>query len=419
MNSGRTDPITPLADLDTRRHYEPASINRPIHTLTPMQPVTAADRKAGKGRLLGVDAARALALIGMMSVHLLPSTDPDGSISTAYFLASGRSAALFAVLAGVGLSLATGGTEPPAGRRYWAAAAGVAVRAAVLGLIGLFLGDLDSGVAVILVNYAFLFLIAAFFLNLDARRLWTLAVVWAVAAPVVSHLLRTGWPQSSFEVTGFDSLDNPVRMLREVFFTGYYPVFTWVAYLLSGLAAGRMKLASNRVAAILVAVGATLALGSLLVSRFLLDGVGGRQHIGELPVQFFGVTPTDSWWYLATATPHSGTPLDFAHTIGTSFFIIGAFLLLASVGRHWVAWLAAAGGMTLSLYTAHVLALTAGWGLSDRLALFVWHAFFALIIGMIWRALIGRGPLETLVANISGVVRAHVLTSGPASPKES
>lgn len=384
-----------------------------------MQPVTAADRKAGKGRLFGVDAARAIALIGMMSVHLLPSTDADGSISAAYFLASGRSSALFAVLAGVGLSLATGGTEPTAGRKYWAAAAGVAGRAAILGLIGLFLGDLDSGVAVILVNYAFLFLVAAFFLHLRARTLWMLAVVWAVAAPIVSQWLRAGWPTSSFEVTGFDSLADPVRMLRELFFTGYYPVFTWVAYLLSGLAAGRMKLASNRVAAMLMGVGAALAFGSLLVSRLLLDVLGGRQHIGELPVQFFGVTPTDSWWYLAVATPHSGNPLDFAHTVGTSFVILGALLLLAAVGRRWVAWLAAAGGMTLSLYTAHVLALTAGWGRSDRLALLVWHAVLALIIGMIWRALIGRGPLETLVANVSGVIRAFVLASRPPSPKES
>ena len=109
-----------------------------------MQTVTAGQRKHGTGRLIGVDAARALALIGMMSVHLLPGTDPDGSASTAYLISSGRASALFAVLAGVGLALANGATTPPTGKSRLAAAAGIFGRAAVLGLIGLFLGDLDS-----------------------------------------------------------------------------------------------------------------------------------------------------------------------------------------------------------------------------------------------------------------------------------
>lgn len=383
-----------------------------------MQPVTAADRKGGKGRLLGVDAARAIALIGMMAVHLLPSTDPDGSISTAYFLASGRSAALFAVLAGVGLALATGGLEPPTGRARWAAAAGVAGRAVVLGVIGLYLGGLDSGVAVILVNYGFLFLVGAFFLHLPDRRLWVLAATWVAFAPFVSHWLRRGWPPSSFEVTSFDSLGDPLRMLREIFFTGYYPVFTWVAYLLAGLAVGRTRLDRRKVAWELLGTGVALAAGSLLISRLLLDASGGRAAVGELPVLFFGVTPTDTWWYLAVATPHSGSPLDFAHTIGTSLVILNACLLLAAAGRKMVMWLAAAGGMTLTLYTVHVLALNAGWGLSDRLALLVWHVVLALIIGLIWRGLIGRGPLETFTANIAAVTRAAVLAGRP-NPRES
>ena len=75
---------------------------RVLHRLASVEPVTAGQRKGGTGRLLGVDAARALALIGMMSVHLLPSTDPDGTISTAYLISAGRASALFAVLAGVG-----------------------------------------------------------------------------------------------------------------------------------------------------------------------------------------------------------------------------------------------------------------------------------------------------------------------------
>ena len=77
------------------------------------------------GRVVGVDAARGLALLGMVSVHVLPATDGDGGESLAYAVASGRSAALFAVLAGVGLALAR--PSVPA----------LLVRALVIGLAGL------------------------------------------------------------------------------------------------------------------------------------------------------------------------------------------------------------------------------------------------------------------------------------------
>ena len=48
----------------------------------------------------------------MMSVHLLPETRDDGTLTPAFLVVRGRASALFAVLAGVGLALATGGHRP-------------------------------------------------------------------------------------------------------------------------------------------------------------------------------------------------------------------------------------------------------------------------------------------------------------------
>lgn len=380
-----------------------------VHTLEPVQPVTAGERKHGTGRLIGVDAARALALIGMMSVHLLPGTDPDGSASTAYLISSGRASALFAVLAGVGLALANGATRPPTGNARLAAVAGIVGRAAVLGLIGLFLGDLDSGVAVILVNYAFLFLVATAFIGMSARGLWVRALGWALVVPAIAFWLRLFIPDSFGSVPGFVELVDPLGFLGEVFLTGYYPVFPWIAYLLAGMAAGRSNLGSRRVAGWLLGGGVLLAVAAKLISGALLASFAPADLAN--PVQFFGVTPTDSWWYLAVATPHSGAALDLLHTIGTSFAVLGACLLLAAAGRWLVAWLAAAGGMTLSLYTSHVLALTAGWGLDDRPSLLIWHVVVAVLIGLLWRSLVGRGPLETFAASVAGVLKSAVAAS--------
>jgi uncharacterized membrane protein len=382
-----------------------------IHTLELVEPVTAGQRKGGTGRLIGVDAARALALIGMMSVHLLPGTDPDGSASTAYLISSGRASALFAVLAGVGLALANGATQPPVGKARRASAAGIAGRALILGLLGLFLGDLDSGVAVILVNYAFLFMFATAFIGMSARSLGVLAVLWALVVPLISFWMRLRMPETSFGIPGFNELGDPIGFLREILLTGYYPVFPWIAYLLAGMAVGRIDLGSHRVAAALLGGGVSLALAAKGVSGVVLDSFN---PIGVVePVQFFGTTPTDTWWYVVVSTPHSGTAFDLFHTIGTSLAVLGACLLLAAVGRFVVAWLAGAGGMTLSLYTAHVLALTAGWGLDDRPTLLIWHAAAAIVTGLLWRTFVGRGPLETLAANLAGVFRNAVGSSRP------
>lgn len=56
------------------------------------------------GRVVGLDVARCLALIGMIATHILNSTGEDG-ITVTQQLAGGRASALFAVLAGVSLSL--------------------------------------------------------------------------------------------------------------------------------------------------------------------------------------------------------------------------------------------------------------------------------------------------------------------------
>ncbi|MEX0699151.1 MAG: heparan-alpha-glucosaminide N-acetyltransferase domain-containing protein [Acidimicrobiia bacterium] len=382
-----------------------------MHDLTE----TASVRKAGKGRLFGIDGARGLALVGMMAVHILPNENPDGSATWYYVLTGGKSSALFAVLAGVGLALANGRETPPRGRAWRASAAASVGRALLLVPIGLFLGELSSGVAVILVHYALLFSIGAVLLGLPRRWLIGLAALWAVGAPLLSHLWRSLGDQPSAQVPGFDSLLNPAAMLGDLFLTGYYPVLPWITYLLAGLAIGRSSLAASRTSWSLLSLGAALAVGSWVVSAVLLGPLGGAEAIGDIPGQYSGTTPTTSLWYLAVATPHSGTPFDLILTIGTAMTVIGLCLLIARVGKAAIGWLAAAGGMTFSLYTGHVLAMASEVGFDNRPALYWWHAIGALLLGFAWRYWVGRGPLETLSANIANALRGGA--EGLASPR--
>ena len=381
-----------------------------------MEHLTAAQasaRRGGLGRLLGIDAARALALIGMMAVHILPASTATGEAAWYYIIAGGRSSALFAVLAGLGLALASGGVTPREGPELRAARRGTAARALVLGAIGLILGSLDSGVAVILVHYGFLFVIGALWLGLSARPLLILAFVWSLAAPVVSHLLRSGG-QPGPQVPGIDLLLQPITLVGDVFLTGYYPVFTWVSYLLVGLGVGRLTLRHRTVAWRLLGAGLAVALSARLASGWILARPGGVEQVSPLPVQFFGTTPTDSWWYLAVATPHSGSTFDLLHTGGSALATIGLCLLVASFSAAAVAWLAGAGGMSLTLYSAHVVALLTRLGFEHRLRLLAIHIVTALVVGLGWRTMVGRGPLETLAANVAAVAKATVVVNPKA-----
>ena len=109
-------------------------------------------------------------------MHIVSATDETGQTSTTYLVASGRASALFAVLAGVGLALATGGPHPYRGRRMLATRIGLVARASLLALLGLTLGAVETPVAIILVYYALLFVCAVPFLSLGARALAPLAV---------------------------------------------------------------------------------------------------------------------------------------------------------------------------------------------------------------------------------------------------
>jgi uncharacterized membrane protein len=226
-------------------------------------------RLTSSGRLVGVDVARALALVGMAATHIFPGFEPDGDLHLSHAVASGRASALFAVLAGVGLALASGGARPLVGRELRAARAGVVARAGLLLVVGLLLGEVESPPLVILAYYALLFLVAVPFLGLGARPLAALAVGAAVVTPVASHVLRTPLDPATVEEPGGADL------LRDLLLTGTYPVLTWTAYLFAGLAVGRLPLRRWTMALRVLAAGAALAVGARVASGLLLAAVGG------------------------------------------------------------------------------------------------------------------------------------------------
>jgi hypothetical protein len=349
----------------------------------------------------------------MFAVHLLPATDPDGTPTWAEEIARGRSSAAFALLAGVALSLAHGGHLPLRGAAWAGASAGLLVRCLLIGLLGLLLGGLGSGLAIILVYYALLFTLAAPLLALRTRALALLAVVVAVVVPVLSHVVRADLPLKRGSSPVLADLGQPVVLLRELALTGYYPVLAWVAYLAAGMAVGRLELGDTRVALRLAVGGIALAVGAHLLAAQLTALAAAQRALPPEATELSssGTTPPTTAWWLVTAEPHSATPLDLAATIGSALGVLGVMLLLAPRLGQALLPLAFLGSMTLTLYTMHVLAVADEVGPGDPEQLWVVHVVVALLIATAWRLTHARGPLEQLVSWPSRAVAVRIATA--------
>jgi uncharacterized membrane protein len=427
-----------------------------------------------RARVVGVDVARALALLGMMSVHLLPEVHDDGTLTPAFLVSAGRASALFAVLAGVGLALATGGHRPRLRPRGPVTAATL-TRAVLVTLVGLALATLNPPVAVILANYGLLFVMGCVVLGARARTLLLTAAAWVVTAPLADQVLRQHLPPGPGDQPSLATLGEPLEMLTHLMLTGYYPVLLWVPYVLVGLALGRLRLAERSTAVRIALAGLLLASAARVSSDVLLRNGGWQALMRSGPVEVlqpwlgldqlqargqYGVPPTTSWWWQAVASPHTGTAFDLAATIGSALVVLGGCLLLTQAAatttsrrlapsRWLVAGLAATGSMTLTLYSLHVVA-------ADQFAIGVVvdpahrgrllgvHIAAAMLLAALWKApawsrwrtgapqpqsrhsgtlpalAVGRrGPLEWLVAVVSTLAAESVGQGGPRpSPAE-
>jgi uncharacterized membrane protein len=347
------------------------------------------------GRLVGLDVARCLALLGMVATHVLDARTPDGELATAQWLAGGRASALFAVLAGVSLALMT--RDPLRGRPLALRSLGIAGRAVLIAALGLLLGGLDTGVAVILTYYGVLFVVGLPFTLLRVRTVVPLAVAWVVVAPVVSHLVRPDLPERGFESPSFAQLADPGQLASELLLTGYYPVVPWLAYLLAGITLGRLDLRDASLLGALALGGLGTAVLATRVSATLVDPAVASENATGM----YGTTPADGDWdWLLVVAPHSATPFDLAQTIGSAVLVIAVCLLLERLlPRAATAVLGVvlgAGAATLTLYSVHVVMLTPQVWPEEEPSAYVTHVVVLLVLGAVIRLLGRRGPLEAV-----------------------
>ncbi len=403
-------------------------------------------------RVMGVDVARGVAVVGMIAAHVGGAPDLKWSDpSTWAGLAHGRSSLLFALVAGVSVALMTRNLDPSdddAVRRTRLTLVG---RGLAVFVIGLVLESLGTPVAIILCVYGALFVAVAPFVGWSRRRLLFASGLLGVLGPVLGATLaatnRYGGIGATF--TFFSTYSVPV----------------WLALMFAGMAVGRSQLRSLGVAARLLAIGLALAItgaiggmlgtqldepvaalpssptGSASVTSTSSassapagsDKLAGPETLPGEDVDLTGMTceryPGPGSYvscYDATDVPddepiidtpdepsvldsirssvladypHSGGISEVVGSGGVALMVLALCLLLARFLRVLLIPLAALGSMPLTAYSLHIVALAI---LSDSVApgpiQWAEQSILLMVFATLWVAAVGSGPLERLVA---------------------
>jgi hypothetical protein len=312
-------------------------------------------------------------------------------------LVNGRSSILFAILAGISIALMTGRSVLPERERMPGIRLNLVGRGAVIFVIGLVLELLHTPIAIILTLYGLLYVAVIPFLRWRVWQLFVAAGVLALVVPALLAFLGAVLQHPSGAGVGF-------------VLYGSYPITVWMAFVLGGLALGRMRVDQLRTAAAALGVGVVL-----MGAGYGLGALGYAAGWGAQPEAFEEDDPVRAVISgFLHVEPHSGGTAEILGSGGFALTVIALCLLLSRPLRWPLLPLGALGSMPLSAYTLHVVtvALVGGPG-----GYFSSNAFWgATVIGLLltatlWSVFLGRGPLERLVARGAAAMASPVMTS--------
>lgn len=365
-------------------------------------------------RLLGVDLARGLAVLGMYAAHVGPDPREGGVLGFVMELTHGRSSALFAFLAGFSILLITGRRVPKVGRVGRQARVKILIRAGILLVIGTALTATGTKVEVILAYYGMYFLLALPFARWRAGTLAVLAAVSAVVLPQIAFLVSTdlGWTDA---INRFDPLawsgsrGDPIGSgdgVIGLLFTGNYPALSWMPFVFAGMAVARLDLAATVIRVRLASTGIGLAVlgygGSALALHF---APGGTEWPGIMYAPWWSDLAEDPAGrrYQLGAMPHSETTLSIIANTGVALSVLIACLAACDGSRRFLRAatpMLAVGSMSLTAYVFHVVAIAIlGFDVLPAGSLPVLLGLSAMIMmfAYCWSRFFRRGPLEWLL----------------------
>lgn len=201
-------------------------------------------RRMSKGshgrRVVAIDAARGLAVVGMIFAHTGFVGVWGEDVSALIGISHGHSAILFAVVAGLSLGMISGGTAPSTGSLLTVRMR-IVGRAAALLIISGALYMLPAQVGVILASYAFWFLLALPCLRWRPKTLIIAALLHAALGIAVAD-----WLVGALSVAGIYVYNAPEDFVPSLLFSSQFPATVWMGFVFIGMAIARCGLSHTR-----------------------------------------------------------------------------------------------------------------------------------------------------------------------------
>ena len=356
-------------------------------------------------RILGIDMARALAILFMVIENYGNSMGAfDGGSGWLYwfFMFITRYAAPgFVTIMGMGLVLLTheameSGDSALRREKRWT----ILKRGLFIVVLGVFNYKIWPGD--ILHFYGFYMALCVLFLF---RPSWTMlagaAMVMILTSAIVPFVdLKAGWENGHIWYTDYYTLHG---FMRNTFINGFHPVFPWTAYALCGMWLARQPIFDRNARRRYLLTFIPLA----LLFKIIMTIIWSHLNLNGV---FYGDVPTVEWiWRVVVAHPW---PLS---VLTQQLFAIALILVCLELAdrfqnSHIISALATTGRHSLTHYLAHTLLVLGPMYLCGMLhqnlvtAFLISLVFFgaAVTFSIFWSKRYTLGPLEAVMRRITG-----------------
>ena len=356
-----------------------------------------------KQRIIGLDVARALAVIGMIIVNFKVVFGAEGLhwVKSVASIFDGKAAATFVVLAGVGLALMTNSAIKHNDRhKLKIAKIRIAKRALFLFLLGL--SYMTIWPADILHFYGIYMVIILMVLAIKERTILILGSTLIFFYPMLMILwnYETGWDFISLSYQDFWTFKG---FIRNLFFNGFHPVIPWTSFMLFGYWFGKQDLHNDK-----------FIKKTFLVSTLLFISI---QILSYLAISFLAEGNKEATLELTEilgTNPMPPLPFYMFNGLSIAFVIISACILIAKRFEDSIiiGALHKTGQLALTFYVAHVII---GMGImelvdSERMGNFtiIFSLTYALLFSLacivfavFWRKHKKYGPLEWIMRKLT------------------
>jgi uncharacterized protein len=356
-----------------------------------------------KQRIIGLDVARALAVIGMIIVNFKVVFGAEGQSWAKSFASifDGKAAATFVVLAGVGLALMTNSAIKHKDRhKLQIAKIRIAKKALFLFVLGL--SYIAIWPADILHFYGIYMVIILMVLPFKERTILILGSTLIFFYPmlVIFWNYETGWDFISLNYQDFWTFKG---FIRNLFFNGFHPVMPWTAFMLFGYWFGKQDLHNDKF------IKKTFLLSTLIFISI--------QILSYLSISFLAEGNQEAALELTEilgTNPMPPLPFYMFNGISIAFAIISACILIARRFEDSIiiGALHKTGQLALTFYIAHVII---GMGIIELVApekmgnytvefsvsYALVFSLLCIVFAVIWRKYKKSGPLEWIMRKLT------------------